>query len=658
MVFRKILPTLRSIAVPPPASRDELKRREGAITFLVLVLLLASTILVTSIVIRRNYPDLISVLIADFFLLAFLLLARRGNVIFACHFIPLVLNTTATYIAFRGAGIHDITLLSFPMIVAIGGLLQGKHGSIWAAFQGTICFIIIYWGEVHGLIPGAIQFRSQTTPDDLIVMAILLWITAAFMYFATNYMSKSLASIQLADQALRQANDDLGRYTSILEQRSRQLLTGAQVSRAASTILEPDELCQQVVDLVGSRFGLYFVSLYLVDEKNEWAILHAGTGEAGKVLLQKGHHLSIGNTSMIGGCIASQKARIALDVGKEAVRFDNPILPETRSELALPLSSRGDVIGALGIQSKSESAFSDEDIAIFQAMADQLANAISNARLYRQLQRELSEKKRVEAKIRQLNKELEKRVAERTQELQTANKNLTTLSHLKDEFLANVSHELRTPLTSIKLYHNLLEKHPNDPEKYIRHLKRETDRLARLIEDLLYFSRLEQGYSPFHPESLDLNRLAKEYYTDRLQLANERQLSLAFEEALSLPCAFADEQMTGQVISVLLTNAMNYTPAGGKITIRTLTTKRDGQSWAGFSISDTGLGITNEDLDHLFERFYRGKAGRTSSTPGTGLGLSIAKEIIQQHNGKIEVQSEGIEGKGTTFFVWLPIAST
>jgi GAF domain-containing protein/DNA-binding LacI/PurR family transcriptional regulator len=170
------------------------------------------------------------------------------------------------------------------------------------------------------------------------------------------------------------------------QRRSAQLQTASEVSRAASSILDPAELTQQVVNLIRQRFDLYYVGLFLVDESGEWAVLRAGTGAAGQKMLEQGHRLEIGGASMIGWCIANKQARIALDVGADAVRVKNPLLPGTCSELALPLLSRGDAIGALTIQSTQEAAFSQEDIAVLQTMADQLANAIANARLFEQAQ--------------------------------------------------------------------------------------------------------------------------------------------------------------------------------------------------------------------------------------------------------------------------------
>ncbi len=173
-----------------------------------------------------------------------------------------------------------------------------------------------------------------------------------------------------------------------LDKRARQLATAAEVSRAASSLLNLDELLPQVVTLIQQQFDLYYVGIFLLDESARWAVLRAGTGEAGRIMLERGHRFEVGSASMIGSCVAQGQARIALDVGEEAVRFANPLLPETHSEVALPLISRGQVVGAMSIQSTETAAFSQEDITVLQTMADQLANAIQNARLFTQAQAE------------------------------------------------------------------------------------------------------------------------------------------------------------------------------------------------------------------------------------------------------------------------------
>jgi PAS domain S-box-containing protein len=176
-----------------------------------------------------------------------------------------------------------------------------------------------------------------------------------------------------------------------IRRRSTQLETSAEVSQIASTILDTYELLPRVVELIKEGFNLYYVGLFLVDqdgewtgEANKWAVLRAGSGEAGEEMIAAGHKLEIGGDSMIGTAISNAEARIALDVGEEAIFFRNPYLPETRSEMALPLTSRGQVLGALTIQSEQEAAFSQEDITALQTMADQVANTIENAHLFEQ----------------------------------------------------------------------------------------------------------------------------------------------------------------------------------------------------------------------------------------------------------------------------------
>ncbi len=193
------------------------------------------------------------------------------------------------------------------------------------------------------------------------------------------------------------------RLWQALAQRNAQLQAVAEISLMTSSILDPEELIARAVELIGQRFGLYYVGLFLVQEAptvdtaaGSWASLRAGTGEAGLEMKRQGQKLKVGGSSMIGQCIAQGQAYRVPDLHQDVVRFANPLLPETRSELALPLTSRGKTIGALTIQSTAESAFSDQDLAIFQTVAGQLANAIENARLFDQTQASLEEIKAIQ----------------------------------------------------------------------------------------------------------------------------------------------------------------------------------------------------------------------------------------------------------------------
>lgn len=170
------------------------------------------------------------------------------------------------------------------------------------------------------------------------------------------------------------------------QQRASELQAAAEVSRAASSILDLDELLAQSVEVIRERFGLYYVGIFLVDNTGDWAVLRAGTGEAGRIQIERHHKLRVGGESMIGQCVSISAPRISQDVGDESVRFKNPVLPETRSEMALPLMSRGQTIGAMTIQSTLPTAFNQENITTLQTMADQLANAILNAQLFTQAQ--------------------------------------------------------------------------------------------------------------------------------------------------------------------------------------------------------------------------------------------------------------------------------
>jgi GAF domain-containing protein/HAMP domain-containing protein len=179
-------------------------------------------------------------------------------------------------------------------------------------------------------------------------------------------------------------------------ERTAQLEAVNEVGQAVTAIVKPEELIHKVVHLITERFGHYYVALFLADANGRWAELKSATGETGRVLREARHRLEIGGKSMVGSSISQKKARIALDVGAEPVRFDNPLLPYTRSEIALPLFVGERVIGALDVQSTQQSAFGPQDIDTMQNMANQVAVALENARLFEETQLRLQELQKIQ----------------------------------------------------------------------------------------------------------------------------------------------------------------------------------------------------------------------------------------------------------------------
>lgn len=311
-----------------------------------------------------------------------------------------------------------------------------------------------------------------------------------------------------------------------------------------------------------------------------------------------------------------------------------------RSYVGAPMVVEGELIGFLHADNFTPHAFTAAHAEHLQAFANQVALTFHNIRLHEQLA--------------QYTEVLEQKVAERTAALAQANEELRALARVKDEFVANVSHELRTPITNLMLRQALLEKVPEKREKHLAVMRRETQRLNRIIEDLLQLSRLDRGRIELTLAPVDVNDLVAQYVADRLPLAESLGLHLNLGQQLNIPTVLLDEELVGQVLSILLTNALNFTPSGGRIEVRTQQQLVEGHTWVGFSVADSGPGIPPEEQPRLFERFFRGRAAHELGVPGTGLGLALAHEIITRHGGIIEAKSTGQIGEGAMFLVWFP----
>jgi signal transduction histidine kinase/CheY-like chemotaxis protein len=176
-----------------------------------------------------------------------------------------------------------------------------------------------------------------------------------------------------------------------MQRRAVQLQASAEVARAIASTRDLDQLLRQVATLISERFGWYHVGIFLIDRNGEFAVLQAANSEGGQNMLARGHRLRVGETGIVGYVTSSGQARIALDVGEDAIYFDTPELPDTRSEMALPLIAGDQIIGALDVQSRQPSAYDGEDVALLGILSDQVAIAITNARLFEQAQQALKE---------------------------------------------------------------------------------------------------------------------------------------------------------------------------------------------------------------------------------------------------------------------------
>ncbi len=235
------------------------------------------------------------------------------------------------------------------------------------------------------------------------------------------------------------------------------------------------------------------------------------------------------------------------------------------------------------------------------------------------------------------------------------------VDRLKSEFVANVSHELRTPMTSIKGYVDILlmgaaGKLTDNQTNFLQVVRSNTERMISLVNDLLNISQMETGRIAPNISAVDIAPVIKQAVDNVRAFAEKenREMNFYVELPESLPKVLADSKRIMQVIQNLVDNAYHYTPTGGKIWI-TAHLKDD---FLQIDVRDNGIGIPPEDQERVFERFYRGDDTLVIETPGTGLGLSIVQNLVHMHGGEIWVQSQGVQGAGSTFSFTLPLAKS
>jgi signal transduction histidine kinase len=410
------------------------------------------------------------------------------------------------------------------------------------------------------------------------------------------------------------------------EQRRLELETVATVSSTVSTVLDPDKLLQTVVDMTKERFALYHAHIYLADDNSSELLLAAGAGETGRRMVSQQHAIPMNaEQSLVARSARERQTVIANDVKNNPNFLPNPLLPDTRAEMAIPMIVGASVLGVFDVQSDRSGGFSKEDADIYTTLASQVAIALQNARLY------------VE------------QAATVTQ--------LRELDRLKSAFLANMSHELRTPLNSILGFTDvMLEGLDGALTDYmdndLRLIQKNGRHLLHLINDVLDMAKIESGRMSLHPETFKIHDLFEEVTSIAAPLASEKNLSLYIDENSDQNIeVYADNTRLRQVMINLVNNSIKFTEKG-RIS---LSVNRRDDARVLIAIKDTGIGIPLDHLDAVFLEFTQVDTTTTRKAGGTGLGLPISRRLIEMHGGRLWAESTGVEGEGSTFFVELPI---
>jgi signal transduction histidine kinase len=280
-----------------------------------------------------------------------------------------------------------------------------------------------------------------------------------------------------------------------------------------------------------------------------------------------------------------------------------------------------------------------------------------------ELKKEILERKRAEDQIKKLSKELEQGVKNRTSDLENSLEEFKKLDKMKDSFLSSVSHEFRAPLTSIRSFSEILLEYENEDPKtrkeFLHIINSESERLSRLVDDLLDLSQIESGRMVYNDDVMSLEEVIREAARTQFPSITQKSLRLILDLPQDLPSVLADRDRTRQVIANLLHNAIAFSANGGEIRISAEATM-DTQSakpagWILVSVSDQGVGIEEKDLALIFDKYKQGPTDTLRDKPkGAGLGLPICKEIVTHYGGDIWVESK--KNEGSTFFFTLPAA--
>jgi signal transduction histidine kinase len=437
---------------------------------------------------------------------------------------------------------------------------------------------------------------------------------------------------------LSQLKEELRRVSEKLESRESELAEALEQQAATSEILRviassPIDI-QPVLDaVVESAARLCHATDGLI-ARLDGNILIPGVAKYGSMPVPEARPLSYGTP--VGRAIIDKETIHVHDL-KAEVETEFPhskprqAISGARTLLTIPLLPKGRAFGAIVIRRNEVQPFSDKQIELLKTFADQAVIAIENVRLFQEIQ-------------------------EKSRQLGAANERLKELDRLKSDFVSNVSHELRTPLTAIKGAVDLLLREVpgrlNESQThYLTRVRSNTQHLAGLINDLLDLAKIEEGKVELKGARVSVGGLVHEVMETVRPMAAEKRVLLEVKVPEPSILVWADRDKVTQVLMNLIGNAIKFTPPQGKVTV---SASREGAEWAQVSVNDSGPGISAEECQKIFQKFYQVSEGGGPKPKGTGLGLAISKALVELHGGKIWVESE--PGCGSTFSFTLPVS--
>ncbi|MDM8526768.1 GAF domain-containing protein [Anaerolineales bacterium HSG24] len=534
----------------------------------------------------------------------------------------------------------------------------------------------------------AVWFNNPFLPDTRSEMALPLAIGRDVIGALTvqsveesAFSDEDISSLQaLADQLAVAINNARLHQQNIglLQQAARRaalLQAGARVSRKITSILDLHELVFDTVETICAEYDFYYAGIFLINEDPDddgriWAILRAGSGEAGRIMMENNHKLEVGGNSMIGAATGLNEARISLDVGEEKVWFNNPYLPKTRSEMALPLHIHSKVIGALTIQSEKEAAFSPEDISSLQIMADQLAVAINNARLLHDLEganKELVRTKTFESIATATGETIHwvgNKAAPIPACVNRIREDLANFLYISKELIINANDEVQiVPVAQLLVETGDLveERFPETEVRVNRLKKRPLKKLRRMLdiesvlEDLEIIENSGNTILQIKEDLIGPARRQRWRQANVVEIIQDNIKGMALPKDTvtysiegKIPTVKVDPMQMGRVVINLVKNAMEAMDDQPHPQIF-IAMRQEDDDFIVVDIADNGGGIPEEELTKIWLTFHTSKAKKG----GTGLGLPACLQTMERMGGKIAVTSE--VGIGSTFTLHVPI---